>query len=53
MGMSRTEMGMITIAVMAANALGTLLAEDFRRLFGSLHVEVAERLCADCSGIPR
>ena len=37
-------LGMITIAAIAADALGTLLAEDFRRLFGSSHVEVAERL---------
>ncbi len=45
--MSRTvvvEMGMITIAAMAASALGTLLGDDFRRLFGSSHAEVAERL---------
>src|SRR5918992_6376730 len=37
-------MGMITIAAMAANGRGTLLGDDFRRLFGSSHAEVAERL---------
>ena len=35
---------MITISAMAADALGTALAEDFRRLFGSSHVQAAERL---------
>src|SRR5690349_5218177 len=35
---------MITIGAMAANALGSFLAEDFRRLFGSSHARVAERL---------
>jgi hypothetical protein len=35
---------MITIGAIAANALGSLLAEDFRRFFGSSHREIAERL---------
>src|SRR5215208_7149977 len=35
---------MITISAMAADALGKALAEDFRRLFGSSHVQAAERL---------
>ncbi len=35
---------MITIGAMAASALGTLLADDFRRFFGSSHGDVAERL---------
>ena len=35
---------MITISAMAADALGTALAQDFRRLFGSSHVQAAERL---------
>lgn len=35
---------MITIAAMAASALGTLLAEDFKRLFGPSHPEMGERL---------
>jgi hypothetical protein len=35
---------MMTMPVMAANELGKLLADDFRRLFGSSHPEKAERL---------
>src|SRR5215216_7589015 len=35
---------MITLSAMAADALGKALAEDFRRLFGSSHVQAAERL---------
>ena len=35
---------MMTIAAMAADALGKLLAKDFKRLFGSSHKEYAERL---------
>jgi hypothetical protein len=37
-------MAMITMAAMAADALGSLLAEDFRRFFGSTHGDLAERL---------
>jgi hypothetical protein len=36
----------ITLAAMAATSLGTLLAEDFRRFFGSSHAYTAERLDA-------
>src|SRR5215210_7639442 len=35
---------MMTIAAMTADALGKLLAKDFRRTFGSSHKEYAERL---------
>jgi hypothetical protein len=35
---------MMTMPAMAANELGKLLADDFRRLFGSSHREKAERL---------
>ena len=37
---------MMTMAAMAADALGKFLAEDFRRLFGSSHREHAERIDA-------
>jgi hypothetical protein len=37
-------MAVITMAPMAANALGALLAEDFRRFFGSARGDAAERL---------
>ena len=37
-------MSMITMAAMAADTLGRRLAEDFRRTFGSVHREYAERL---------
>ena len=37
---------MITMAAMAADELGRLLANDFKRTFGSAHQEHAERL--DC-----
>ena len=37
---------MITIAAMVADALGRLLAEDFKRTFGSGCTEYAERLDA-------
>ena len=36
-------MAMMTMAAMAADALGQLLAEDVRRLFGASHHEYAER----------
>jgi hypothetical protein len=35
---------MITLAAMAADALGRLLSEDFKRTFGSAHQDRAERL---------
>ncbi len=35
---------MMTIVGMAADALGQMLAEDFRRKFGSAHGDQAERL---------
>ena len=35
---------MLTIAEMAADALGKSLAEDYRRLFGASRVDAAERL---------
>ena len=35
---------MITMVGMAADALGQMLADDFRRKFGSAHVDQAERL---------
>src|SRR4051794_41068533 len=35
---------MITLAAMAADALGRLLSDDFRRTFGSAHQDRAERL---------
>jgi hypothetical protein len=35
---------MITMASMAADALGSILAEDFKRTFGSAHQDRAERL---------
>jgi hypothetical protein len=35
---------MITMAELAATALGNLLAEDFRRFFGASHGQMAERL---------
>src|SRR5829696_8425005 len=38
------ELSMINMSAMAANALGMLLANDFRHLFGSSYVETAERL---------
>ena len=37
---------MQTMVAMVADALGRMLAEDFRRSFGSAHVEHAERLDA-------
>jgi hypothetical protein len=37
-------MAMITMGAMAASALGSLLAEDFRRFFGAAHGDLAERL---------
>ncbi|HEX2137701.1 MAG TPA: HD domain-containing protein [Microvirga sp.] len=37
---------MMTMVAMAADALGRTLAEDFRRNFGSAHLEHAERLDA-------
>src|SRR5918993_354678 len=40
----RGSTAMMTIAAMAADALGKLLAKDFKRLFGSSHKEYAERL---------
>jgi hypothetical protein len=36
--------GMMTIPAMAAEEPGRHLAEDFRRLFGSSHLDEAERL---------
>ena len=42
--MVRGSTAMMTIAPMAADALGRLLATDFKRLFGSSHKEYAERL---------
>ncbi len=42
--MVRGSTAMMTIAAMAADALGRLLAKDFKRLFGSSHKEYAERL---------
>ena len=37
---------MLTMVAMAADALGRTLAEDFRRTFGSINLEHAERLDA-------
>jgi hypothetical protein len=37
---------MMTLATMAADALGQLLADDVKRWFGSAHHEHAERLDA-------
>jgi hypothetical protein len=42
---------MMTIAAMAADALGKLLAKDFKRLFGSSHKEYAERLDELCGNL--
>ena len=42
----RGKTGMLTMVAMAADALGRTLAEDFRRTFGSVNLEHAERLDA-------
>ena len=39
-------MPMMNMVAMTADALGRLLAEDFKRTFGSVHQEHAERLDA-------
>jgi len=39
-------MPMMNMVAMTADALGRLLAEDFKRTFGSAHQEHAERLDA-------
>jgi hypothetical protein len=41
---SRRVIAMKTITAMAAKSLGKFLAKDFRQIFGSTHLDVAERL---------